>query len=71
MADPWYVSLFRNYAKQYDKESFTQGTLGECDFIEQELDYDKTLQILDVGCGTGRHSIHEGTTLYYREIGLQ
>ena len=57
MADPWYVSLFRNYAKQYDKESFTQGTLGECDFIEQELDYDKTLQILDVGCGTGRHSI--------------
>jgi SAM-dependent methyltransferase len=57
MADPWYVSLFRNYAKQYDKESYTQGTLGECDFIEQELDYDKTLRILDVGCGTGRHSI--------------
>ena len=49
MADPWYVSLFRIYAKHYDK----------------------TLQILDVGCGTGRHSIHEGTTHYYREIGLQ
>ena len=37
MADPWYVSLFKNYAEHYDNESFTQGTLGECDFIEQEL----------------------------------
>lgn len=53
----WYESLFENYAQKYDRESFTQGTLGECDFIEKELNYDKTLRILDVGCGTGRHSI--------------
>lgn len=57
MADPWYVSLFKNYARHYDDEPFTQGTLGECDFIEQELGYNKTLQILDVGCGTGRHAL--------------
>jgi len=53
----WYESLFENYGQQYDKESFTQGTAGECDFIEQELKSDKSLTILDVGCGTGRHTI--------------
>ena len=53
----WYETFFENYAKTYDRESFTQGTVGECDFIEQELNYNKSLKILDVGCGTGRHSI--------------
>jgi len=53
----WYEELFENYAQNYDKESYTQGTLGECDFIEKEIDFDKSLKILDVGCGTGRHSI--------------
>ncbi|MBI5874165.1 MAG: class I SAM-dependent methyltransferase [Candidatus Omnitrophica bacterium] len=31
--------------------------IGECDFIEQEIGYDKSLKIIDIGCGTGRHSI--------------
>ncbi|MBP0017941.1 MAG: class I SAM-dependent methyltransferase [Cyanobacteria bacterium SBLK] len=53
----WYEELFKNYAKSYDNEEFTQGTIGECDFIEKEIDYDKTIKILDIGCGTGRHSI--------------
>ena len=53
----WYESLFQDYGQKYDSESFTQGTIGECDFIEIELNSDRTFKILDVGCGTGRHSI--------------
>ncbi len=53
----WYESLFENYAQKYDKECFVQGTIGECNFIEQEINRDKSLKIIDIGCGTGRHSI--------------
>lgn len=53
----WYETLFENYANKYDKEDFTQGTLGECDFIEAEIAGDKSLKIVDIGCGTGRHAI--------------
>ena len=31
--------------------------MGECDFIEREIGHDKAVRILDIGCGTGRHSI--------------
>lgn len=55
--DKWYKSLFENFGQKYEDEGFTHGTLGECDFIEQELNFEKNLKILDIGCGTGRHSI--------------
>ncbi|MDD5422500.1 MAG: class I SAM-dependent methyltransferase [Candidatus Omnitrophota bacterium] len=53
----WYESLYENYARKYDKECFVQGTAGECDFIEEEIARDKSLKIIDIGCGTGRHAI--------------
>lgn len=53
----WYKALFENYGQHYDREVFTAGTTGECDFIEKEAGFDKSVRILDIGCGTGRHSI--------------
>jgi 2-polyprenyl-3-methyl-5-hydroxy-6-metoxy-1,4-benzoquinol methylase len=53
----WYEELFTNYANKYEKENFTQGTLGEVDFLEIEINKDKNCKILDIGCGTGRHAI--------------
>jgi SAM-dependent methyltransferase len=53
----WYESLFENYGRKYDAESFTRGTSGECDFIEGELNRERSKRILDIGCGTGRHAL--------------
>ena len=49
----WYEELFTNYANNYDKEEFTKGMIQEVDFIESEIESDRKMQILDVGCGTG------------------
>ncbi len=65
----WYEILFENYGRKYDKEPFTKGTLGECDFIENEIKFNKDLRILDVGCGTGRHTI-ELSKRGYKVIGI-
>ena len=53
----WYEELFTNYAHQYDSQDFTAGTIGEVDFIEAEIHRNRACRILDIGCGTGRHSI--------------
>ncbi len=57
MMKQWYEELFQNFADNYDRESFTSGTSGEVDFIEKELNFNKDARILDIGCGTGRHSL--------------
>jgi 2-polyprenyl-3-methyl-5-hydroxy-6-metoxy-1,4-benzoquinol methylase len=65
----WYETLFENYGLKYDNENFALGTLGECDFIESEIAFDKQTRILDIGCGTGRHSI-ELTKRGYHMTGI-
>jgi SAM-dependent methyltransferase len=69
MTKKWYEALFTDYAEVYDKMSFTQGTLGECDFIESEIGGDRSVEILDIGCGTGRHAI-ELARRGYRVTGI-
>ena len=65
----WYEELFQNFADKYDTESFTSGTIGEVDFIEKEINYDRSFRILDIGCGTGRHSL-ELTRRGYKVTGI-
>jgi len=52
----WYEELYEDFAA-YDKESYTQSTKGEVDFIEGEIGHDHSKRILDVGCGSGRHTL--------------
>jgi 2-polyprenyl-3-methyl-5-hydroxy-6-metoxy-1,4-benzoquinol methylase len=66
----WYEEFFRDYADKYDKESFTTGTKGEVDFIEKEIGFNKSSEILDIGCGTGRHSLELARRGYLNIIGI-
>ena len=48
---------FNSHAPRYMQNPFTYGTLKEIDFLINELALPKGSRILDIGCGTGRHSI--------------
>ncbi|MBN2227901.1 MAG: class I SAM-dependent methyltransferase [candidate division Zixibacteria bacterium] len=50
-------TFFDNYADKYDDEVFTKATEQETAFLIKELALPKESTILDVGCGTGRHTV--------------
>ncbi|NLF38122.1 methyltransferase domain-containing protein [bacterium] len=50
-------TFFRYEAPIYDQECFTKNTEAEIAFLKTELGVPAGARILDMGCGTGRHSV--------------
>jgi SAM-dependent methyltransferase len=50
-------AFFDAHAPIYEDNVFTKNTVREVDFLLEELSIKPGASILDVGCGTGRHSI--------------
>jgi len=52
----WQV-FFDGFAPNYDDQVFTKNTEEEIEFLIEELSLLQGASILDIGCGTGRHSL--------------
>ena len=61
--------FFDAHAPDYDSNVFTQNTRFEVDYLEKKLGLEPGAEILDLGCGTGRHSL-ELARRGYRPTGL-
>ncbi len=61
--------FFNGHAPVYENNEFTKNTRAEADFLAAELGIGPGGSILDVGCGTGRHSI-ELARRGYRMTGI-
>ncbi len=53
----WFESAAEHLGAAYLRYSFTKGTTQEVDFLVDELGLVPGMDVLDVGCGPGRHAL--------------
>ncbi|HOA15083.1 MAG TPA: methyltransferase domain-containing protein [Bacillota bacterium] len=57
MGNEAWKKFFEMHAAVYDDNCFTKDTARECEFLSALMTLPEHRRIIDIGCGTGRHSI--------------